>query len=115
MKVLSVSQMRALDKKTIEGLGISGLILMENAGRLTAQKIIENFGEILRDGIVMVVAGKGNNGGDGFVVARHLYNMGKKVKVLLLPPRKEISGDADVNLRIIEALKLDIVYAEGEY
>jgi NAD(P)H-hydrate epimerase len=115
MKVLSVQQMRNLDKKTIEELGISGLILMENAGRMTAQKIMEHFGHIIGDGEIVIIAGKGNNGGDGFVVARHLHNMGKRVKVILIPKRKEVTGDADVNLKILEKLKFEIIYAEGNY
>jgi len=115
MKVLSVREMRNLDRKTIEELGLSGLILMENAGRMTAQKIMEHFGHVIGDGEVVIIAGKGNNGGDGFVVARHLHNIGKKVKVVLIPKRKEVTGDADVNLKILEKLRFEIIYAEGNY
>lgn len=107
--------MRALDRKTIDELGISGLILMENAGRMTAQKILQHFGDRIGGGVVAVVAGKGNNGGDGFVVARHLHNAGVKVKVILIPPRKDVSGDADTNLKIIERLGYEIIYADGNY
>lgn len=113
MKVLSVKEMRELDKRTIEELGISGLILMENAGRMTAKKIMEHFGCSIQNGEVIIVAGRGNNGGDGFVVARHLHNMGKRVKILLIPQRKEISGDAEVNLKILEKLGFPIIYADG--
>ncbi len=80
MKVLSVKEMRALDKKTIEELGLSGLILMENAGRMTAQKIIEHFEEKIRNGEIVVVAGKGNNGGDGFCSCPPPPQHGKKSK-----------------------------------
>lgn len=114
MKVLSVEQMRELDRRAIEGLGISGLILMENAGKGVFREILNMFSREVKEGRVVVVAGKGNNAGDGFVVARHLFNDGIKVKVILLVPRGDYTGDASTNLKIIEDLGVDIVYSDGK-
>lgn len=114
MKVVSVEQMRELDRKTIYDLGISGLILMENAGKGVFTHMLKRFPSEIENGTILIVAGKGNNAGDGFVVARHLFNRGAKVKVLLLVRREDYAGDADINLRIIEKLGVDIIYSGGK-
>lgn len=100
MRVLTAEQMRDLDRQAIEEIGIPGLVLMENAGRASAGMLLERFGD--RDGTVLILCGKGNNGGDGFVVARHLRNRGIEVEVLVLAPQEKIGGDAAVNLAILE-------------
>ena len=97
MKVLTSSQMKEIDRKTIEEIGIPGPVLMENAGIRIAKAILARFPAIGAEHIV-IVAGKGNNGGDGFVVARHLFNMGARPTVLLLAAQDEVKGDAALNL-----------------
>jgi len=91
--VFTAAEMRALDARAIETLGIPGPRLMENAGRGAAALIAREWAPI-RGKRVLVLCGKGNNGGDGFVVARHLKAKGAKVRVLLLGSRAEVKGDA---------------------
>jgi ADP-dependent NAD(P)H-hydrate dehydratase / NAD(P)H-hydrate epimerase len=85
--------MRALEQWTITELGISGLELMERAGTGLADRVAE----VWRSGRIAVVCGKGNNAGDGFVCARILRERGYEVRVLLLGPAEELSGDARTN------------------
>lgn len=99
MRVVTAAEMKALDTAAIEEYGIPGLILMENAGRQVVEVIRQVLGE-LREKVVTIFIGKGNNGGDGLVVARHLLNLGSEVKVLALANVDEITGDAAVNLQI---------------
>jgi len=98
LPVFTADEMRRLDRRAIESLGISGATLMENAGRGAAEAIIEFMARPGRRGIrgarVAIVCGKGGNGGDGFVVARWLRRRGARVSVLLLAPAGEITGDA---------------------
>src|SRR5665648_1192306 len=82
MKVVTSQQIREIDRKAIEENNLSGLILMENAGLRIFQSL-KNIYPDLRLKKIIIFAGSGNNGGDGFVVARHLYNYGAKVKVFL--------------------------------
>ena len=83
MKVVTASQMQALDKFTIEEIGIPGVVLMENAGRQVVAKMLDFFPD-LGSQRVNIICGKGNNGGDGFVVARCLKAMGVDVRLFLL-------------------------------
>ncbi|MDD4168756.1 MAG: NAD(P)H-hydrate dehydratase [Desulfotomaculaceae bacterium] len=99
MRVVTAAEMKKLDQLTIEEYGVPGLVLMENAGRQVVEVIRQVLGNV-RGKVVTVFVGKGNNGGDGFVIARHLSNMGAEVKVLALADVKEIKGDAAVNLEI---------------
>ncbi|MEX2106594.1 MAG: NAD(P)H-hydrate dehydratase [Solirubrobacterales bacterium] len=86
--------MRAVDRWAIEEMGVPSLELMEAAGRAVAEAVAE----LSPQGPVRVVCGKGNNGGDGFVAARHLAGMGFEAEVLLLWPGDELKGDAAVSL-----------------
>jgi NAD(P)H-hydrate epimerase len=88
--------MRELDRRTIE-LGTPGSVLMERAGRGVAERVRREFGPACRRG-VLVVAGRGNNGGDGFVIARLLKARGLPVTVVLLAERERVVGDARLNL-----------------
>jgi NAD(P)H-hydrate epimerase len=99
--------MRSVDAYAIETLGIPGLILMENAGRNTADVIVERLGGAVGKR-VDIVAGGGNNGGDGFVIARHLANRGAAVTTFVIAPDEKITGDARTNLDAIEALEHDV-------
>ncbi|MDD4334657.1 MAG: NAD(P)H-hydrate dehydratase, partial [Desulfotomaculaceae bacterium] len=99
MRIVTADEMKALDRAAIEDYGISGLVLMENAGIRVVDLIQRVMGEV-RGKAVTFFIGKGNNGGDGLVIARHLLNMGAEVKVLSIAHVGEISGDAAVNLNI---------------
>ncbi|MBN1550346.1 NAD(P)H-hydrate dehydratase [bacterium] len=103
--IVTGEQMKELDRKTIQEIGIPGVVLMENAGRETV-RAINTFFELPEDASVTVVAGKGNNGGDGFVVARHLSNQNFNVVVVLLGRQSELKGDAKINAEI--AVKMGI-------
>ena len=91
-------EVRAVDKRAIEEYGMPGVVLMENAGRGAAELLVK----LGIDGAVVICAGKGNNGGDGFVIARHLENRGFAVRVLLFCDPNDLRGDADINYQIIE-------------
>jgi hydroxyethylthiazole kinase-like uncharacterized protein yjeF len=106
MKLLTASEMRELDRRAIQDLGIPSLVLMENAGRTTYQILRREFP--LLAGEVAVLAGRGNNGGDGLVVARYLAQAGLPVAVFLLGPKDQVSGDARVNLDILAHLGLAV-------
>lgn len=110
MKVLTAGQMKNIDRRAIEEIGIIGPILMENAGRGIAGAVEKRFPRI-EEKRVLVVAGKGNNGGDGFVVARHLDNKGACVRVILLAEKKDLAGDAGLNCGIADKMGIDIIEA----
>jgi NAD(P)H-hydrate epimerase len=95
---LSREQSRALDRKVIEDGGVPGVVLMENAGRGAAELLLQ----LGVKGTVLVCCGKGNNGGDGFVIARWLDNAGAAVRVLLFARPEDLTGDAAIMYRIIE-------------
>lgn len=101
MKVITLETMQELDRRTIAESGIPGLELMENAGQCCAEEIIARFGATGNNWAV-VIAGKGNNGGDGYVIARLLLEKGWNVSVFVLCDRGEISGDAAVNLERLD-------------
>ena len=98
--VVTAAEMRAIDAATIDGVGLPGAVLMENAGRAVAQVVLEELGQV--GGPVAVVAGAGNNGGDGHVVARVLRQRGADVAVYLAAPREAVRGDAAVHLGAYE-------------
>ncbi|MCX6578074.1 MAG: NAD(P)H-hydrate dehydratase [Candidatus Aminicenantes bacterium] len=108
MKVLTSQQMKEIDRKTIEEIGIPGPVLMENAGLEIVRVIRASFPEIQKEK-VLIVAGKGNNGGDGLVMARHLWNLGGRPKVFLLAAKQDVKGDAALNLGIADKIGVDIV------
>ncbi len=100
MKVATAEQMRGFDRRASEEFGVPSIVLMENAGRSVFETVRENLGS-LEWKHVTVVAGRGNNGGDGFVVARHLHDAGARVSVFLLGKPEDVRGDARVNLDIL--------------
>lgn len=102
MKLLTAAAMRELDRRTIEETGLPGAVLMENAGRGAAGIIMARFAELF-PGPVAVFCGRGNNGGDGFVVARHLREAGWTVEVFLLAERADVTGDAALMLKCFAA------------
>src|SRR5215207_6570390 len=100
MRILTANQMREADRRTIEEIGIPSLVLMENAGRQVVAAM-ESFFSDLAERSVAIIAGKGNNGGDGFVVARTLHQRGVDLSVFLVGQVAEVKGDARVNLEIL--------------
>ncbi|MEE9168631.1 MAG: NAD(P)H-hydrate dehydratase [bacterium] len=105
--ILSVEEMRKVDALAINKLGITGAILMENAGLKSAQCIANRFDPIAGKSIG-IICGKGNNGGDGFVIGRHLSQMGAQVTFSLVGKFADVSGDAKVNMDIARNLGLTI-------
>ena len=108
MRVLNTRQMRDADRRTIEEIGIPSIVLMENAGR-QAVAAMEAAYDDLATSQVGVLCGRGNNGGDGFVVARTLVQRGVDVGVFLLGSVSEISGDARINLEVLGRIGLTVV------
>lgn len=104
---ISRDAVRELDRRAIEEFGVPGIVLMENAGRGAAHLILG----LLRGpsgGRVAIVCGPGNNGGDGFVIARHLANAGIGVELLLAADPARLAGDAATNYHIVERMRLPI-------
>jgi ADP-dependent NAD(P)H-hydrate dehydratase / NAD(P)H-hydrate epimerase len=108
MKVATAEEMQELDRKAIETYRIPGIVLMENAGRGAAEVISSSFPEI-HEKKIAIIAGKGNNGGDGFVIARYLLNQGIYVRVYLLTDPKGLRGDAETNFGIFHRMKGEVV------
>jgi len=102
--------MRAVDATAIQGVGIPGSHLMERAGVAVARELLARWDPEE----AAVVAGKGNNGGDGFVVARELFDAGVEVTVFTLAPAEAYSGDARLNLDILLRLGVDVRPAAGD-
>jgi hydroxyethylthiazole kinase-like uncharacterized protein yjeF len=101
--VMTRDQVRAFDAWAIDELGIPGVVLMENAGRSCAELIAEKLSAITHPR-VCIFCGTGNNGGDGFVIARHLLNRRFDVVVVVCGSRSRIRGDAKANLDILKGL-----------
>ena len=110
-RTLDRSQCRQLDRRAMEEYGISGLVLMENAGRGVADKL----SELGIGGPVVICCGRGNNGGDGFVVARHLDLRGYPVRVLLWAEPDRLSGDAATNFGILQKTDVPIECFAGAH
>jgi NAD(P)H-hydrate epimerase len=108
MRVLNAAQMRDADRRTIEEIGIPSMVLMENAGRQVVAALEAAYDD-LQDRHVAVVCGQGNNGGDGFVVARTLYQRGTDVSVFVIGSLASIKGDARLNLEILGRLGITVV------
>lgn len=119
MILVSAAEMRQLDRLTIDQYGVPGYTLMERAGRGATDMLLETFPHV-RGRRVLVVAGKGNNGGDGFIVARLLRAKRVKVDVVLLAPRVAVQGDAAKALaaylrargavhEVVDAARLDVL------
>jgi NAD(P)H-hydrate epimerase len=108
MRVLNTRQMRDADRRTIEEIGIPSIVLMENAGRQAVAAMEAAFDD-LATSQVGVLCGRGNNGGDGFVVARTLIQRGVDVGVFLLGSVSEITGDARINLEVLGRIGVTVV------
>jgi NAD(P)H-hydrate epimerase len=108
MRVLNTQQMREADRRTIDEIGIPSIVLMENAGRQAVAAMEAAF-EDLSSTHVGVVCGRGNNGGDGFVVARTLVQRGIETSVFLLGSVADVRGDARTNLEVLGRIGLTVV------
>ena len=113
--MLTPDQCRAFDRYLIDELGVPGTILMENAGRSCAQMILNLHcestpNETLR---ATILCGSGNNGGDGFVIARHLINAGAEVNVVLFAPPQHYTGDAKIMLECLAPLNIKPILWDG--
>jgi NAD(P)H-hydrate epimerase len=111
MKVATAQQMAELDRVAIQHYGIPSLVLMENAGRSCTDRIFRILEEKVgapQEASVAVVCGKGNNGGDGMVIARHLHNRGVYVEVFLLGEVEDLSKDARTQYEILRRMDLEI-------
>lgn len=97
MKVVTSHTMQELDRRAISEFGVPGLTLMENAGQACADEIIRHYGQT-GDKRALIMAGKGNNGGDGYVIARLLSQQGWDIQVHILAEQGQITGDAATNL-----------------
>lgn len=109
--VMSRQEVRDFDAWAINQVGIPGVVLMENAAKNCTDVIIEHFPDEIKDG-VCIFCGSGNNGGDGFVVARHLFNEGLPVKVVLCVDPEKLTGDAKTNYNICEKMGLSMTHLD---
>ena len=109
--LLSCQQCRQFDRIAIEQFGIPGIVLMENAGAGCVQEMVDRS----LDRPAVILCGGGNNGGDGFVIARHLLNRGIRVSTLLLADPAKLAGDAKVNFDVLKKMDTPIRVAEPDW
>ena len=108
MYLVTASEMQKMDRLTIESFGIPGMVLMENAGRGATRFFLDQFGDA-ENKKIGVVAGRGNNGGDGFVIARYLAQKKMRITVYLLSESHKVKGDAAANLNLLHPLKVPVI------
>ncbi len=99
MDYVTAKQMQEMDNIAQEKFGIPGFLLMENAGRAVFEEIMNSLPD--RKGKIVLVCGKGNNGGDAFTAARHLMNNGFDIEVFLIGKAEDLKGDAKSNYEIV--------------
>lgn len=108
MRALTRAEVREIDRLAIEEYGLPGVVLMENAGGNAARLLHSLVGT--PGASVAIACGRGNNGGDGFVMARHLQLLGHDVRLLLACDPQDQRGDAAINLRVAERAGLPLVH-----
>jgi ADP-dependent NAD(P)H-hydrate dehydratase / NAD(P)H-hydrate epimerase len=113
MYLVTAAEMQAMDRQTIDIFGLPGRILMENAGRGATQSLFRHFTD-LKSKRVGIIAGSGNNAGDGFVIGRYLSQQGVDVSVYLLTEGQRIKGDAAANLALLKPLKVSVMEIPDE-
>ncbi|MCP4112056.1 MAG: NAD(P)H-hydrate dehydratase [Desulfobacteraceae bacterium] len=114
MKISRVSEMREMDRTAVEKFGIAEELLMENAGHAAYDVLLKEFGIINKKFVIF--CGIGNNGGDGFVIARKIHSNGGQVKVFIIGDRNKFKGAAKTNLDIVSRLPIQTLnagYAEA--
>lgn len=109
LRTVTSAEMREIDRQAETCFGIPGIILMENAGRAVADAAERRYREDRLSGAIGVFCGSGNNGGDGFVAARHLLNRGLPVEIVMARPAASLSGDALLNHAIAEKIRVPMV------
>ena len=113
MYLVTASEMQQMDRQTIESFGIPGRVLMENAGLGATHVLLDQFDNITKKK-VGVIAGRGNNGGDGFVIARYLAQKGSNVTVYLFAESARVKGDAAANLKLLMSLDISLIEMPDE-
>ncbi|MBU4421013.1 MAG: NAD(P)H-hydrate epimerase, partial [Proteobacteria bacterium] len=108
MYLVTAGEMQEMDRQTIESYGLPGRVLMENAGLGATRILLKQFKGLV-DKKVGIVAGRGNNGGDGFVMARYLSQKGISVTVYLLAKKSMVKGDAAENLNLLAPLDITVI------
>jgi hydroxyethylthiazole kinase-like uncharacterized protein yjeF len=111
-KIVTAEQMREFDRRAEEEFGVPSIVLMENAGCHVAQAVRALLGDVTGRRVT-VIAGRGNNGGDGFVAARLLHEAGADVSVFLLADPADVSGDAKINLDLLLGAKVPVESAQS--
>src|SRR5438067_1364755 len=114
-KVLTAEQMREVDRLTTERYGIPSILLMENAAHAVARVITEKLGGSVKGKSILILCGKGNNGGDGAALARILWKDGAYVGLLLFGRIAETKGDARKNFDILQLIDTDVVTSGGVF
>lgn len=114
MLLVPPNTMAALDRATIDGLGVPGLVLMESAAGAVVRGLLDRHGDAARERGVLVIAGPGNNGGDGVAIARRLAGLGVRAEVLLVADPDRVRGDAKVQLDLAAAQEVPIRVARSE-
>lgn len=110
LPALTRDQVRSVDKTAIEEYGIPGVVLMENAGSNAAEIIHQ----VVPKGPIEILCGGGNNAGDGYVIARHLQLMGRKVRMICAAPVAQLHGDAHINAVIAVRSKIPMKIIDPE-
>lgn len=105
-------QVRKIDQTAIETYGMPGVILMENAGRGAAEAILDSAP---KDADICILCGPGNNGGDGYVIARHLQLAGRQVQLISMVKLETLTGDAAINAAISVAAELPITVVPTDH
>jgi len=113
MYLVTADEIQEMDQRTIESFGLPGRVLMENAGRGATRILLEQFSDI-KNKRVGVIAGCGNNGGDGFVIARGLSQRGIRVSVYLLSDSRRVTGDAAANLELLKPIAVPTIELPDE-
>jgi hydroxyethylthiazole kinase-like uncharacterized protein yjeF len=113
MRLVTASEMQEMDRIAIEAFGIPGVVLMENAGRGAAEAFMCHFSPP-PGARVLILCGRGNNGGDGYVMARYFHERGLQVSVVVLSELARIAGDARIHLQIIQHMGIRILEVPGQ-
>ena len=113
MILVDAKEMQEIDLQAIEEFGIKSIVLMENAGKGAWEIFLKSFSN-LEDKSISVIAGKGNNGGDGFVIARYLFNQGFNIKIFLLAKKNSLKNDTKINCELAQKLKIPIFEIENQ-
>lgn len=106
-RIVTSDEMQKIDRCTIEEIGVPSLLLMENAG-LGVVTVVDEMLAGTEKKNILIFCGKGNNGGDGMVVARHLFNRGFQTDVYLVGEKETLKGDALINLKILDGFGLEV-------